>query len=101
MKVTPDAMLDDGQLDVLLVEPLSRFSFLRIFPRVFKGTHVTDPRVSITRASRVVIDSPGVTAYGDGERLGPLPIDVEVVPGALFVLAPEVAYAPSITIARP
>ena len=37
MKITPDAKVDDGLLDVLIVQPLSRFSFLRIFPRVFKG----------------------------------------------------------------
>jgi diacylglycerol kinase (ATP) len=74
-------------LDVLVVQPLSRFAFLRIFPRVFKGEHVTDPRVTITRAKRVVIDSPGIAAFADGERLGLLPIDVEVVPKALRVYA--------------
>jgi diacylglycerol kinase (ATP) len=48
---------------------------------------VTDPRVTITRAKRVVIDSPGIAAFADGERLGLLPIDVEVVPKALRVYA--------------
>ena len=50
MLITPDARLDDGLLDVFVVQPMSRIAFLRIFPRVFKGTHVTDPRVSIRRA---------------------------------------------------
>lgn len=89
MLVTPDALLDDGLLDVLVVEPLSRSAFLRIFPRVFRGTHVTDPRVSIRRARRITIDAPGIIAYADGERIGPLPIDIEVTPGALRVLAPR------------
>ena len=88
MKITPDALVDDGLLDVLLVQPLSRLSFLRVFPSVFKGEHVSDPRVSIVRAKRVVIDSPGIAGFADGERLGLLPVDVEVVPGALRVLAP-------------
>jgi diacylglycerol kinase (ATP) len=88
MKITPDAKLDDGLLDVLLVKPLSRFAFLRIFPRVFEGTHVTDPRVRIERAKRVRIEAEGIVAYGDGERIAALPIDVEVVPGALRVLSP-------------
>ena len=88
MKITPDAQLDDGLLDVLLVKPLSRFAFLRIFPRVFQGTHVSDPRVRIERARKVRIEAEGIVAYGDGERIAPLPIDVEVVPGALRVLAP-------------
>jgi diacylglycerol kinase (ATP) len=86
MKITPDAKLDDGLLDVLIVKPLSRIAFLRIFPRVFKGEHTTDPRVVIERARRIRIEADGMVAYGDGERFAPLPIDVEVVPGALRIL---------------
>lgn len=89
MKITPDAKLDDGLFDVLLVKPLSRIAFLRIFPRVFQGTHVSDPRVRIERARKVRIEADGIVAYGDGERIAPLPIEVEVVPGALRVLAPQ------------
>ncbi|MEO8528629.1 MAG: diacylglycerol kinase family protein [Pseudolysinimonas sp.] len=89
MKITPDAKLDDGLLDVLVVQPVSRTAFLRIFPRVFKGTHVTDPRVQITHAKKVRIEAEGIAAYGDGERIALLPIDVEVVPGALRVLSPQ------------
>lgn len=88
MLVTPDALLDDGLLDVLVVQPLSRTAFLRIFPRVFRGTHVSDPRVSISRARRIRIDADAVVAYADGERVSALPIEVEVRPGALRVLAP-------------
>lgn len=87
MKVTPDAQLDDGLLDVFMVQPLSRTAFLRIFPRVFKGTHVTDERVSIQRARSIRIDAGGVVAYADGERVGALPVTIEVRPGALTVLA--------------
>lgn len=89
MKITPDAKLDDGLLDVLVVQPVSRVAFVRIFPRVFKGEHLTDRRVSVVRAKRVVISSPGIAAFADGERLGLLPIEVEVVPNALRVLAPR------------
>jgi diacylglycerol kinase (ATP) len=88
MRVVPDAQLDDGLLDVLVVQPLSRTAFLRIFPRVFKGTHVSDPRVSIVRVRSIRIEADAVAAYADGERIGPLPIDIEVVPAALRVLAP-------------
>ncbi len=87
MKVTPDALVDDGLLDVLVVRPLSRIAFMRIFPRVFQGTHTSDPRVSIHRARRIRIDSHSAVAYADGERIGGLPIDIEVVPGALRVLS--------------
>lgn len=87
MRITPDAALDDGLLDVLVVQPLSRTSFLRIFPRVFKGTHVSHPKVTIERARRVRIEADGLTAYGDGERFAALPVEIELVPGALRVLA--------------
>ncbi len=88
MKVTPDAQLDDGLLDVFVVQPLSRTAFLRIFPRVFKGTHVTDARVSIVRARHIRVDADRVVAYADGERVGSLPVAVEVRPGALRILVP-------------
>ena len=91
MKVTPDAIVDDGLFDVLVVQPLSRIAFLRVFPSVFKGEHVSDPRVTIHRAKRVVIEAEDVAAYADGERVGTLPIDIEMVAGSLAVLAPAVS----------
>ena len=90
----PDAVVDDGELDLLVVDRLSRRTFLRLFPRVAKGTHGTDSRVRLSRATRVSIAAEGVIAYGDGERLGPLPIDIELVPGALRVLAPRLRAVP-------
>jgi diacylglycerol kinase (ATP) len=87
MRVTPDASLDDGLLDVLVVAPLGRLAFLRVFRKVFAGTHTALPQVTITRARSIRIDAPGVVAFADGEPIGPLPIDVEVVPSALRVFA--------------
>lgn len=84
----PDAVVDDGLLDLLVVDRLSRRAFLRLFPRVSRGTHGDDPRVRMSRATTVRISAPGVVAYGDGERLGPLPIEIEIVPEALLVYAP-------------
>lgn len=86
MKVTPDALLDDGFADVLIVEALSRFAFLRVFPRVFRGTHLTDPRVTVHRAKKIRIESEGIMAYADGERFAALPIDIKMVPGVLNIL---------------
>lgn len=88
MKVTPDAVVDDGLLDVMVVKPLSTARFLTVFPRVYSGSHVTLPFVEIRRAKQVRIDAPGITAYADGERLGPLPQTFEAVPSALRVMVP-------------
>ncbi len=89
MRVCPDAELDDGRLDVMVVEPLSRTRLLTIFPRVYSGTHVTDRRVIIRRARTVTVDAPGIVAYADGERIGALPLTCEVVPAAVQMLAPD------------
>jgi diacylglycerol kinase (ATP) len=87
MKVTPEAELDDGWLDVFVLTPLSRFDFLRIYPQVFAGTHVRDPRVRILRGRQVHLEATGVVAYADGEAVSALPIDVRVEPGVLQVYA--------------
>jgi diacylglycerol kinase (ATP) len=88
MRVCPDARVDDGLLDVLVVEPISRREFVRIFPRVYAGTHVQHPRVVIRRARRVQVSAEGIVGYADGERLAPLPLSCEAVPQALALLAP-------------
>ena len=89
MRVTPDALVDDGLFDVLVVTPLSRRAFLRVFPRVFAGTHLGHPAVTIHRAKTVRIEAERVVAYADGERVSQLPVDIEIVPGALRVLMPQ------------
>ncbi|BDZ46250.1 diacylglycerol/lipid kinase family protein [Naasia aerilata] len=87
MHITPGALLDDGELDVLLVSPIGRLRFLALFPRVFSGRHVGLSVVRIERVRRITVDAAGpIAAYGDGERLGDLPLTFEVVPGALPLL---------------
>ncbi|MCW2879338.1 MAG: hypothetical protein JWQ95_3438 [Sphaerisporangium sp.] len=88
MRVCPDAVPDDGLLDVLVVGPMPKAAFLRVFPRVYRGTHLGHPAVMVRRARRVTLDAPGIVAYADGERVGPLPLTCAVEPGALRVLAP-------------
>ncbi|MET3949635.1 YegS/Rv2252/BmrU family lipid kinase [Arthrobacter sp. UYEF36] len=87
MKVTPDAVLDDGYLDLFIVSPLSRLGLLKVFPKVFSGGHLGHPAVHIRRVRRVELSAESVVAYADGERIGPLPLTIEVVPGAVRVLA--------------
>jgi len=91
MRVTPDAVVDDGLFDVLVVTPLSRFAFLRVFPKVFAGTHLGHRAVTVHRAKTVRIEADRIAAYADGERVSLLPVDIEIVPGALHVLMPDAA----------
>jgi diacylglycerol kinase (ATP) len=85
MRVTPEASMRDGLIDVFVLRPLSRLRFLKLFPRVFAGTHVTEPEVLIERGKTVVLDAPGIVAYADGERVWSLPVHVDVVPAAVRV----------------
>jgi diacylglycerol kinase (ATP) len=87
MRVLPAASIDDGLLDVCVVAALSTASFLRAFPRVFRGTHVGHPKVTMYRASRVVVSANRrIQVYGDGERIGPLPAIFEIRPRALRLI---------------
>lgn len=83
MKVCPNASWDDGLFDIMILEPVSKLEFLRVFPRVFKGTHITHPQVTIMRGKLIEIESEAI-AYADGERVGPLPVKIESCPGALL-----------------
>jgi len=89
MRITPDARLDDGAFDVCLVRALSRPALLGQFPKIFRGTHVGHPAVSIARAATVELaaDRP-FTLYADGEPAGRLPVRLSVEPGALAVVGP-------------
>lgn len=87
MRIVPDAAPDDGLLDLFIVKPLSRLAFLAVFPKVFSGRHTSHPAVEIRRVRSVRVVAENVVAYADGERIGLLPLDIEVVPRALRVLA--------------
>jgi diacylglycerol kinase (ATP) len=85
MKVCPAADPTDGLFDVTVVGPTTRLQLMRTKPRLTDGTHVEHPMVTVHRAARVELSSPGVTTYADGEPVVPLPAVVECVPGALHV----------------
>src|SRR3954466_9591015 len=86
MKVTPNASVVDGQLDACMLAALGKGAFLRAFPRVFRGTHVTNPAVTMARGKRIHIETDRhVMVYADGERVGPTPATVEVEPSSLSV----------------
>jgi diacylglycerol kinase (ATP) len=86
MRIVPDADPGDGFLDVIIAEPLGRAALARLKPRLRRGTHVTDPRVTTFRARQVRLHADGIVAYADGERIGPLPLEVTCVPGAVRLL---------------
>lgn len=85
--VCPAADPADGLFDVTAVGRVSRVDLLRMLPTLRGGGHVGHPAVRTLRARRVALGPDnGWIAYADGERMGPLPVSVECVPGALRVV---------------
>lgn len=81
MLVCPEASMNDGLFDVMVLHPVSKLEFLKVFPKVFKGEHTNHPQVKIYRSAKVAISSSAV-AYADGERIGGLPVRAECIAGA-------------------
>ncbi|MFJ1714261.1 diacylglycerol kinase [Streptomyces sp. NPDC088260] len=88
MRICADAVMDDGLFDVTIVGDCSRTTLIKVFPRVYKGTHLGHPKVTVHRVSSIELAAAGVTAYADGEQLGALPLTAHCVPGAVRVLVP-------------
>jgi len=89
MNIAPTAELTDGFLDLVFVGEVGKADFLKAFPRVFKGTHLSHPAVKHRRFQRLTIEShPPAPFLVDGELLAPGPVTVTVVPGALSVVVP-------------
>ncbi len=88
MRIAPSATLDDGLLDVVVIRAGSKTRLLRALPKLYDGSHVDLEGVLLLRGRTVSLSSAApLTAYGDGERLAPLPLTATVRPGALTVLA--------------
>lgn len=89
MKVAPNASIEDGLFDVVLVHEIGRIGFLRSFPKVFSGTHLTHPKVSHFQADTLSIDSDlPQRLLLDGELFGATPATFHVLPNAVEFLVP-------------
>ena len=85
MQICPNADHGDGLLDATMVHAGSRTRLIRLFPTVFKGTHVDLDDVSTERARTIRVESPGINAYADGDYVCPLPAEISAVSGALRI----------------
>ncbi|NOX37277.1 MAG: diacylglycerol kinase family lipid kinase [Calditrichaeota bacterium] len=84
--IAPNARIDDGLLDVILVNRLSRFRLLKAFPKVFTGEHIHMDEVDVFQVQRVVIRTPEPKVLSpDGELVGITPVEIECLPRAVEV----------------
>ena len=91
IRIAPQALIDDGQLDLVCASALSTPGILKLFPGMYRGAHVRHPAVTVERTTSVIIEPTGdgafpPVAFADGEVIGPVPLRVQVHPGALLVL---------------
>jgi len=91
MYAAPDAELDDGLLDIVTLGAMSKRRFLTsLMPKVFKGTHIEEPEVTVLRAREVAISADRqFTMYADGDPIAELPVTVRALPGAVRVIVPR------------
>jgi YegS/Rv2252/BmrU family lipid kinase len=89
MMLAPEASLQDGLLDVVLVADIPKLRFLRLLPAVFKGEHVLQPNVEVLRGREIEIRaSRPFTMYADGDPIAQLPVTVRALPAAVRVMVP-------------
>ncbi len=87
MKIAPQAELNDRKFDVVTLGDVRKAELLQVFPRVYKGTHVTHPKVRMEKAERVTIEcDKRILLQADGEIVGEGPVTFQILPAALSVV---------------
>jgi diacylglycerol kinase (ATP) len=90
LKLAPGGVLDDGMLEIVLVEPIGPLGILRLLPRLIRTGELKTPHLKRWQARKVrFTTSRSCPFHGDGEILGATPVEIEVVPKAIEVLAPS------------
>jgi YegS/Rv2252/BmrU family lipid kinase len=94
LRITPNAVADDGQMDVVTMGRAHAGAAVATFLKAFSGTHLGHPAIHETRGRRITIDADvALNVYADGELIGPLPATIETIPSAVKVLVPTVSPA--------
>jgi len=88
MQLAPKAEISDGKIDVVLVRHATRLQMLKLFHRVFDGSHLSLPGVEYHQVRSFSIEPVGIDGLNlDGELKGTTPVSVEMMPAALQVFA--------------
>jgi diacylglycerol kinase (ATP) len=92
MKIAPHAQLDDGLLDICIINHMNKLKLFCLFPTVYLGRHLSVPQVDYFQAERIKLETEEPQdVYADGEYVCCTPIEVGVARGALRVIVLEPA----------
>jgi diacylglycerol kinase (ATP) len=87
MCVAPQASLDDGMFDVVIIENIGKLDLIRSLHRVYKGTHLTHPKIRLEKAAHIELESQEkVLVHADGELLGEAPVSFRLVKDRLRIV---------------
>ncbi|PAE33322.1 diacylglycerol/lipid kinase family protein [Bacillus sp. 7884-1] len=85
--ICPDAEINDGLFDICIVQGMSKWEFLRIFPLAYKGKHTSSPFIKIIKGKEIeILSSTPMLVHGDGEVIGQTPARIRMEPSALYVI---------------
>ncbi len=86
MNIAPEARMDDGLFDVIVLEGLSKRELLINLPGVYKGKHMDNPKIIFLKGKNIAVTSPeGALLNLDGEQPGRAPADIELLPRAIKI----------------
>lgn len=91
MKICPAADPDDGLAEICIVSNLRKTALAAVFPRVYKGTHVTHPAVRFLKGKTIRIEAEApLDAHMEGEPAGTTPLELEMAAAAMPVIVPDI-----------
>ena len=89
IRIVPEALIDDGHLDLCIVHRTSRFQLLKTLPRAYTGTHVKSAFVETGRGKAFTFASERpMDVYADGELITATPVHFSLAAGQLRIIAP-------------
>lgn len=84
MNIAPNAVIDDGFFDIVVLRNLSKLSLLKNLPKVYSGTHLSHPQITSLRGKKITVSSTGTALLElDGEQTGQAPVEIEIMPQAI------------------
>ena len=90
MKIAPEAVMNDGLLNICIVKEIPKWELLREFPKVFNGTHVFHPRIMMKSGQKVkIVSDEHREIFADGEYIGNLPAECTIGNQTIQIMSPR------------